>query len=96
MTEGGLPRFRCHTGHTYTLDSLAVEQASALSRALANAVRALAERVGLMRRMAEDARARNQERSAKDWETRAQEYEEQAQVIRDIMLGGVERQTLDM
>jgi len=96
LTEGGLLRFRCHSGHTYTQDSLAVEQASALSRALANAVRALAERVGLMRRMAEDARMRNQERSAAEWESRAQEYDEQAQVIRDIMLGGVERQTLDV
>jgi two-component system, chemotaxis family, protein-glutamate methylesterase/glutaminase len=96
ISEGGLLRFRCHSGHTYTLDSLAVEQASALSRALANAVRALAERVALMRRMAEDARNRNQMGSADEWERRAQEYEEQVQVIRNIMLGGLERQPLDL
>ena len=34
--------------------------------------------------------------TATEWESRAQEYEEQAQVIRDIMLGGVEGQTLDV
>jgi two-component system chemotaxis response regulator CheB len=96
VTEAGLLRFRCHSGHTYTLESLAVEQAAALSRALANAVRALAERVALTRRMAEEAGERSQHALAADWEKRAQEYEEQAQVIRDIMLGGLERQAIDI
>ncbi|MFL6618136.1 MAG: chemotaxis protein CheB, partial [Povalibacter sp.] len=96
LSEGGLLRFRCHSGHTYTLESLAVDQAAALSRALANAVRALAEREGLMRRMAEDARSRSRLDLASEWEERAKEYEEQAQQIRDIMLGGVERQALDV
>ena len=96
VTEAGLLRFRCHSGHTYTLESLAVEQAAALSRALANAIRALAERVALTRRMAEEAVQRSQHALAADWEKRAQEYEEQAQVIRDIMLGGLERQAIDL
>lgn len=58
MTESavnGLARFRCHTGHTFTMDGLVAEQARALETALWAAVRALEESETMARRMASHA-----------------------------------------
>src|SRR5262245_31438051 len=45
--EGGLSRFRCHTGHGYTVDSLLAAQNGKLEKALWSAVRRLMERTAL-------------------------------------------------
>jgi len=52
-------RFRCHTGHAYTLGSLVSEMDEAIEDSLWNAIRALEERVMLMREAAERTRKSN-------------------------------------
>lgn len=49
-------RFRCHTGHAYTLESLLSDMDEAIEDSLWNAIRALEERVMLIRQAAEHAR----------------------------------------
>jgi two-component system chemotaxis response regulator CheB len=50
------PRFRCHTGHAYTLESLLSEMDEAIEDSLWNAIRALEERAMLMRQAADHLR----------------------------------------
>ena len=56
IDDGGLVRFRCHTGHAYTRDALDDVQEQALERVLFDALRAHRARAHLLRTMAEDAR----------------------------------------
>ena len=49
MREGNPVRFRCHTGHAYTLESLLSEMDEVIEDSLWNAIRALEERAMLMR-----------------------------------------------
>jgi two-component system, chemotaxis family, protein-glutamate methylesterase/glutaminase len=46
-------RFRCHTGHGYTIESLVSEMDDVIEESLWNAIRALEERAMLMRRAGE-------------------------------------------
>jgi two-component system, chemotaxis family, protein-glutamate methylesterase/glutaminase len=57
MRQGVPPRYRCHTGHAYTLESLLSEMEEGIEESLWSAIRALEERVMLMREAAEHLRA---------------------------------------
>lgn len=66
LHEGGGERFRCHTGHAFTEESLAAEMQDAVERALWVAARALEEQAALLSHMAThpgatDAEARRRE-----------------------------------
>jgi two-component system, chemotaxis family, protein-glutamate methylesterase/glutaminase len=56
MKQAGPLRFRCHTGHAYTLDSLVSEVGEAVDEAVWNAIRALDESVMLITYAAEHLR----------------------------------------
>ena len=53
MKDSAPPRYRCHTGHAYTLRTLRHAQAEATDGALWSAVRALQEGEALLQRLAE-------------------------------------------
>lgn len=86
IQDGALARYRCHVGHAFAMEDLVEAQSSELDRALSSALRALQERVELLRRMAEESRRRGHERAAKQWEGRLKEYAEQAALVRDALL----------
>lgn len=82
---GGFPRFRCHTGHAFSLESLALEQAEEVERALWAAIRALEEAAALSRRVAfthadPDLRLRLLERH--------EDQAAQVEVLRHLVLHG--------
>ena len=62
--EDGLPRFRCRTGHQYSLDTLLTAQSHSIEAALWSAVRALEERSAMLRRIAQRLSARGSSSSA--------------------------------
>jgi two-component system chemotaxis response regulator CheB len=80
-------RYRCHTGHAYSLDSLGLSQGQELERALSSALRALEERAHLLQRMSRDSNGGDRNRIARQFERRAREYEAQAAFIRNILTG---------
>lgn len=86
IPENGHVRYRCHTGHAYSLDSLALAQNQELERALASALRALDERIGLLRRLSRDAGTAGRNSIADQFARRAGEYESQAAVIRNLLM----------
>lgn len=83
-TVNALTRFRCHTGHTFTLDGLAAEQARALEGALWAAVRALEESETLARRMASHAALDLGER----FKEKAETMKRHARRIQQMLLRG--------
>ena len=50
--DGGLARYRCHTGHGYTADTLLAKQAEALERGLEDSLRAQRGHAALLKQMA--------------------------------------------
>ena len=88
IVDGGFVRYRCHTGHAFTLEALGAIQADAWERALYNAYRAQQERAMLVGRMADEARARGAATAAEQLQQRAQSYEEGADLLRDLLAHG--------
>ena len=88
IVDGELVRYRCHTGHAFTLEALGAIQADAWERALYNAYRAQQERAMLVGRMADEARARGAATAAEQLQQRAQSYEEGADLLRDLLAHG--------
>jgi len=88
MKEEGLIRFRCHTGHGYSADSLLAEIAEGIEDALWNAVRSLQEGGILMRQLAEHqtlAHAANNGGTLRD---RAAALDRQANTVRALIQEG--------
>jgi two-component system chemotaxis response regulator CheB len=83
---GAVEHFRCHVGHTFSLESLVREHGEEMERALWAAVRALEEGATLSGRLAsQEKNAAMQKRFREKQETQAQ----QAHVIREILLRGM-------
>ena len=78
-------RFRCHTGHAYTLESLLSEMDEAIEDSLWNAIRALEERVMLMRQAAEHLRTAHPETNG-DLDRRADDTQRRADLVRQAVL----------
>jgi two-component system chemotaxis response regulator CheB len=57
--EGSLVRYRCHVGHSYAEDTLAVAQNETLEDTLWSALRAIEESIELRKRMVARAELRN-------------------------------------
>lgn len=82
VTGSQPPRYRCHTGHAFSLQSLAAVQAQATEDALWSAVRALQEKELLLRRIASLHRSNGDPAAAHDAEREAERIHEQARVLR--------------
>lgn len=78
MQDPQLARFRCHTGHAYSLQSLGSAQVNEIEQSLWTAMRALRERASTLRRLAK--RARDPE-GRRQWEERADEADGSADKI---------------
>jgi two-component system, chemotaxis family, protein-glutamate methylesterase/glutaminase len=86
ITENGLLRFRCRTGHAFSGESLIAKQSDALENALWIALRALEEKASLARSMAQRLHKSSSVLSANKLEQNAQDAEQSATIIRDLLL----------
>jgi two-component system chemotaxis response regulator CheB len=84
MRNGG-PRYRCHNGHAYSLNTLAAEQAIQVEAALWAALRKLEESERLARRMEANARSHGNERSATYYAEMARANASHADVLRKLL-----------
>lgn len=81
----GPVRFRCHTGHAYSVRSLIDAQSTTVEQALWAAIRALQEKAMMLRQAAGlERRLRDSDDAAATMERRADEYEEQARALRSL------------
>ena len=83
IEDGGILRYRCHTGHAYSADVMSLALDESLRRALASALRALDERVALTKKLESQARNQGSNRLAAMWAEKAAEFEKEAETVRD-------------
>ncbi len=86
LKGGPVPRYRCHIGHAYGAEQMAVGLDGNLSRAMAIALRALNERSALVGKMSEQANEAGRPELARSWSAKAQEFEKEAEVIREAIM----------
>ena len=84
MKEGGRIRFRCHTGHAYSVAGLIAAINEGMEDSLWNAIRALEEGGMLMHRMAEHLKGDHADSQAATLMERAQEARRQSTEIRKL------------
>lgn len=80
----GFQMFHCHVGHSFSLESVAAEQAEEVERALWSASRALEESAALSARLAATAPGNLRQRFAEKEQAQMRD----AQLIRQILLAG--------
>ncbi len=86
MEEGGRVRFRCHTGHAYSIDSLLAEVEEKIGDAMWNAVRALEEGGLLLGNMATHGGNGHDPAWHQHLQQRAAEARQQSEAIRGLVL----------
>lgn len=84
MKDHSPARFRCHTGHGYTLESLVSEMDDMIEDSLWSAIRALEERAMLMRRAGEHLRATHP-RGDDQYLPRAEDTQRRADLVRQAL-----------
>ena len=87
IDAAGPPRFRCHTGHAYSMKALLQAQSTDTEYALWSAVRALQEKAMMLRQAAGLERRLRETDAAEGMERRADEYETQASALRALVGG---------
>jgi two-component system chemotaxis response regulator CheB len=78
-------KFRCRVGHSWTSLALLEQQASTLEQALWTALRALAERADLARRMRDHASARHHPHAERLFDEQLEELEQKGEVVRNVL-----------
>jgi two-component system chemotaxis response regulator CheB len=86
LKEGMRTKFRCHTGHAYSVASLLAAIGEGIEESLWTAIRALEEGQLLMTRMAEHLQANHDTESAEQLMDRAAEARKQSDVIRQLVM----------
>src|SRR5262249_26514877 len=83
--NGKVLRFRCHTGHSYSTESLLLEQDDKLERALWNAVRVMQEKAVLRRHLAHRVEKQGMKMVAASYLEQAKAAEASAATIRRLL-----------
>jgi two-component system chemotaxis response regulator CheB len=91
MEGEGPVRYRCQVGHAVTGEVLDDCHDRELEHAIGVAMRIMEERVALMERLIEDARAQGNNAAAELHAVRAREYAEQADVLRRAAIATVKQ-----
>ncbi len=85
VRDGALVRFRCRTGHAFSIDSVLAEQSERIEEALWVALKALDENASLSRRMAKQARQNNHIWLAERLEARVRDVERNTILLRQVL-----------
>ena len=86
IEEGPIVRFRCHTGHAFSLKSLLAQVNEAIDTGLWATLRAVEERVMLLRQMQALAQGSGALEEAADWGGQADQSEKRLQPLRELVL----------
>lgn len=85
LKEGGRIRFRCHTGHAYSAESLVAAVSEGIEHALWNAIRTLEEGGILLRHLAEHLRASGNTDGADRYAAQSAEARDHSEAVRDLV-----------
>jgi two-component system chemotaxis response regulator CheB len=93
MKRGPLFRFRCHTGHAYSVESLMADITEKMDDALWNSIRAFEEGEIFMRQMAEHLSQGHDGHTAEAFLKRADETKRRGALMRQAATNGAESNT---
>lgn len=85
LKEGPLTRFRCHTGHAYSADTLLAAVTEKIEDSLYNALRGVDESVILLNQLGDQFSEANQPRQAALYFQKAQEASQRGELIRQAV-----------
>lgn len=88
LREEEFVRFRCRTGHAYTIDTLLAEQDQALENILRDALRSAVEKSTLALIATEQARRTGDEETRNERESTLREAEKRVQLIQQVFNSG--------
>ena len=86
LTDGNIRRFRCHTGHTYSADSLLTTVTENIENSLYDAIRGVEESVMLLNHLGDHFAEVNQPKLAAVYFQKANEAKKRAQFVRQAVL----------
>jgi len=86
IEAGRFVRFRCHTGHTYSLRSLLTDVNDAIDVSLWSTIRAIEERILILEQLATIADEKGQHERALHLHAKAALAEQRCQPLRDLVL----------
>ena len=86
IKEGDRIRFRCHTGHAYSLDSLLGEITERIEESLWDTIRSVEESVLLLRQMADQLSQHNHTSAAAFLRQKAQEAQQRSNLVRQAVI----------
>jgi two-component system, chemotaxis family, protein-glutamate methylesterase/glutaminase len=86
LTDGKLGRFRCHTGHSFSDGSLLAELTDSVEQALWNTIRAVEERIRLLKTLAQHASDLKQTELSSALGRELQENERRADLLRQVSI----------
>lgn len=86
LRDGKLMRFRCHTGHAFSADSLLATVTENIENSLYNAIRGVEESIMLLNHLGDHFAEANQKKLAALYFQKAQEAESRAQFVRQAVL----------
>jgi two-component system chemotaxis response regulator CheB len=86
ITNGPIVRYRCHTGHAFSLQTLLADVNTEIETTLWGALRAAEERILLLRQMEELARASDDAAVAAECVAQVQGTERHVQHIREAVM----------
>jgi two-component system, chemotaxis family, protein-glutamate methylesterase/glutaminase len=86
LSEGAITRFRCHTGHGFSVSSLLAGITEAVGTSLWEVTRALEESVMLLDHMARHAGESGQPEDAEKFRKKARETEQRARTLQDLTI----------
>jgi two-component system, chemotaxis family, protein-glutamate methylesterase/glutaminase len=87
VKEGDRVRFRCHTGHAYSIEALLSEFDEAVEEALWNSIRAMEEKLLLLRQLVDMARGRPGDDGIGKLEQRMEQARQRVELVRKAALG---------
>lgn len=86
LTDGKVMRFRCHTGHAFSVQTLFAQISESIEDAMWNAIRTIEERVMLLQHVARHLREAGDIDGAEQLLAQSREAEQQAQIVRLAVL----------
>ena len=85
MKEDAHTRFRCHTGHAFSGDSLLAELTESVENSLWTTIRSIDESVMLMRHIADHVREADGAAAAERFSEKAKEAERRSNLVRQAV-----------
>jgi two-component system chemotaxis response regulator CheB len=86
IEEGSIVRFRCHTGHAFSVKTLVAEVNESIDTGLWSTLRAVEERVMLLRQMADLAEKAGDAAESSRCRSQADDAEERLKPLRELVL----------